>query len=175
MDKQPIPVAELLLQPFTAFEPAGILLVSGADALHANPMTIGWGMFGIMWRQPVVMVMVRHSRYTWQLITQAPDFTVNWLPAASAEALRICGTASGRAGDKFAASGLTPVAGSLVASPVLAQSVLALECRTLYRADLKPEGFLDPSVLGMYADGDLHDLFFGLVVAAAGIEAFRRK
>lgn len=174
MGKQPIAIADLLLQPFTTFDPEGVLLVSGSDTTHANPMTISWGMFGVMWARPIAMVMVRHSRHTWDFITKAPDFTINWMPEDWSDAVRICGSTSGRDSDKFSVTGLTPVNGSEVSSPVIDQSVLSLECRTLYRTDIRQDAFLDPSVYAtMYADSDLHDLFFGEIVAATGVEAFR--
>ena len=49
-----------------------------------------------------------------------------------------------------------------------------LECRTLYRTDLKPEQFLDPSLLSFY-NNDYHGLFFGEIVAATGTDAFRTR
>ncbi|HHY49536.1 MAG TPA: hypothetical protein GYA10_07300 [Alphaproteobacteria bacterium] len=96
MHKESIPLNQLDLQPFTAFGPGGILLVVGSESEDANVMTIGWGMFGIMWRKPMVMVMVRPTRHTWNLINKAPDFTVNWLADERRSALELCGTRSGR-------------------------------------------------------------------------------
>lgn len=175
LGKAPIPITDLNLQPFTAFNPAGVLLVSGTDTLDANPMTISWGMFGIMWGRPIMMAMVRFSRHTWSYITKAPDFTVNWMPEDWSDALSICGSQSGRDIDKFATTGMTPIASAVVQSPIIAESALALECRTLYHADLDPALFLDQSVLEMYKDGDFHGLFFGEIVAAVGIEQYRRN
>lgn len=172
MQKQTIPVTELRLQPFTAFNPEGVLLVCGDEPSNANPMTISWGMFGIMWGKPVVMVMVRPTRYTWDFIIKAPDFTVNWMPDDWTDALHICGTKSGREIDKFAATGMVPISATQVGSPVIAESDLSLECRILYRESLKPDQFLDRSILDMYKE-DFHGLFFGEVVAATGLERFR--
>ncbi|MHB9027036.1 MAG: flavin reductase family protein [Armatimonadota bacterium] len=174
MDKHPIPIEQLDLQPFTAFGSGGILLVCGEDVGHANPMTIGWGTFGIMWGRPVAVVMVRPTRYTWEFITRAPDFTVNWMPEEWAQALQVCGTKSGRDLDKFAATGMTPVAGAAVNSPVIAESILTLECRTIYRTDLVAEQMLDNTLQRLYPAKDFHGIFAGEIVAAAGIERFRR-
>lgn len=174
MAKQPLTIAELQIQPFTALGADGVLLVCGDTPDHANPMTISWGMFGIMWGKPIMMAMVRHSRYTWDFINTMPDFTVNWMPEDWSDALLICGTESGRDKNKFAETGMTPVAGTVVQSPIIAESALSLECRTLYRTDLQREQFIDPSVLsGCYGDGDMHGLFFGEVVAVSGVEHFR--
>ncbi|MHB9132967.1 MAG: flavin reductase family protein [Armatimonadota bacterium] len=173
MEKRQIAIEELVLQPFTTLQPDGVLLVSGAGVNQANVMTISWGTFGVMWGRPIAMVMVRPTRYTWDFITSAPDFTINWLPDDMLDALRLCGSASGRTMDKFAAAGLTQDNGLVVHAPILAESILTLECRTIYRDDVKPDHFLDTSFTSMYEANDYHGLFFGEVVAATGIDRFR--
>lgn len=174
MEKLPIAINELLLQPFTAFGTEGILVVSGTDVTHANPMTISWGMFGIMWGRPIMMVMIRHSRHTWNFIANAVDFSVNWMPDDWTDAVRLCGQESGKNIDKFAATGMTPLKGAMIQAPVLAESALSLECKIVYHDDLHLDQFTDPAVLGMYADNDIHTLFFGEVVAAVGVKHFHR-
>jgi flavin reductase (DIM6/NTAB) family NADH-FMN oxidoreductase RutF len=171
--RQPIDVRSLALQPFTTFDPSGVLLVAGThDA--ANLMTISWGSFGICWGRPVMMAMVRPTRHTWEFITASRDFTVNWLNADREDALTYCGTVSGRDADKAAVCGLTYVNGGHVDCPILDQAELALECRTLFRTDIRPEQFLEPALLDLYKANDYHGLFFGEIIAAAGIDAFRQ-
>ena len=172
MGKQTIPVENLRLQPFTAFTPDGVLLVSGAGVDHCNPMTIGWGMFGIMWGRPSVMVMVRPTRFTWQLITNTPDFTVNWMPNDWTDALRICGSQSGRNTNKFNTTGMTPVHGLYAESPIIDEAALSLECRLLYQHDLDPQKFIDPTTLKFYPGADYHGLFFGEIIAASGVDEY---
>jgi flavin reductase (DIM6/NTAB) family NADH-FMN oxidoreductase RutF len=171
--REPIDVRQLVLQPFTTFDPDGVMLVAGTH-LRVNLMTISWGTFGIMWGRPVVMVMVRPTRYTWDFIAETTDFTVNWLEAGRSDALTYCGTVSGRDADKFAVSGLTQADGGHGDCPILAEAELALECRTLYRTNILPEQFLDPALLDMYKANDYHGLFFGEILAAAGTERYRR-
>ncbi len=173
MDQHLIEIARLNLQPFTAFDPGGVLLLSGSGVDDANLMTISWGLYGIMWGKPIMMVMVRPTRHTWGFITRVPDFTVNWLDASWADALALCGSASGRDTEKFAATGLTPVPAAQVQSPALRESALVLECRTVYRDEVKPEQFLDPALEGLYPQKDYHGLFFGEIVSARGVAAFR--
>jgi flavin reductase (DIM6/NTAB) family NADH-FMN oxidoreductase RutF len=136
-------------------------------------MTISWGMFGIMWGRPIVMVMVRPTRFTWTLISQASDFTVNWLPPALANAMRLCGSTSGKNADKFKAAGIRAVAGSVVLSPVIAESELSIEARVVYRDQIQAQNFVDRNLLSCYEAHDYHGLFFGEVVAAAGTDQFR--
>lgn len=170
--RQPIAINELAIQPFTAFGTGGVLLVSGSGVERANPMTISWGMFGIMWGRPVMMVMVRPTRYTWEFIAEHPDFTVNWMPEPYEDALRLCGSKSGRDLNKWDATGLTPESSCCVASPSIAEAALVLECRTLYTDRLQPDLFADRNLLGLYND-DFHGLFFGDIAAAYAVEDYR--
>jgi hypothetical protein len=49
MERRAIEIAALPVQPFTVYGNAGALLVCGEGPAYANPMTISWGTFGIMW------------------------------------------------------------------------------------------------------------------------------
>ena len=172
MEKRAIDVAALALQPFTVYGSEGALLVCGEGPALANPMTISWGTFGIIWGRPIAMVLVRPTRHTFTFINRMPDFTINWLPDDWGDALKLCGSQSGRDLNKFTATGLTPTASCAVTSPSIAESVLTLECRTVYRDEIDPTLFMDPAIEGMYPSKDYHTLFFGEVVAAFGGEPF---
>ena len=54
----------------------GALLTTCADG-EVNTMTIGWGHIGIEWGRPIFVAYVRGSRYTHQLLSENPEFTVN--------------------------------------------------------------------------------------------------
>lgn len=74
----------------------GAFLTTAAGGRH-NTMTIGWGALGNIWGKPVFTVMVRHSRYTHELIEAHNEFTVSFpLTAAFSKALGLCGSKSGR-------------------------------------------------------------------------------
>lgn len=127
-------------------------------------------MYYIAWYgRPVAMVMVRPTRHTFTFINRMPDFTINWLPDDWGDALRLCGSQSGRDVNKFEATGLTPVASCAVAAPSLEQAVLTLECRTIYRDEIDPTLFIDADLDGNYPNKDYHALFYGEVVAAFGV------
>jgi flavin reductase (DIM6/NTAB) family NADH-FMN oxidoreductase RutF len=172
MERQPIPLDQLKLNPFTALGGLGALLVCGTGVDDANVMTIGWGFFGLIWGRPAVQVLVRPTRHPWSFIERLPDFTVNWLPGDRKAALGLCGSKSGRDLDKFIAAGLTPLPGTTVASPLLAESALALECRILYRDQLDPAKFQAEAIHAAYPLHDYHGLFTGEVLAAFGTTDF---
>lgn len=167
MNLLPTAIKDLNIQPFNVYGNEGALLLSGTGIENCNTMTISWGTFGIMWGKPVVMVMVRPTRHTWTFINEATDFTVNWLPDEKKDALRVCGSKSGRDIDKFRECGITPVKSQSVESPIIAESILTLECRIIYRDNLKPENFIDRNIINFYAANDFHGLFYGEVTAAA--------
>ncbi|MFA5007080.1 MAG: flavin reductase family protein [Candidatus Izemoplasmatales bacterium] len=114
----------------------GVFLTASTDG-KANTMIIGWGGPIMMWNRPMVVVFVRDIRATYPLIEKSGEFTVSVpLRDGLADAIRFCGTKSGRDVDKFAACGLTPVAGRFVGAPVIGECDLHYECRIMYRQKL---------------------------------------
>jgi flavin reductase (DIM6/NTAB) family NADH-FMN oxidoreductase RutF len=103
-----------------------------------NTMTIGWGAIGYMWQKPVLIVMVRYSRYTHELISQAQEFSVS-VPQNNdfKKSLAVAGSKSGRDMDKFQELNLTITPGQKTEAPVIAGCGLVYECRILYRQALE--------------------------------------
>jgi flavin reductase (DIM6/NTAB) family NADH-FMN oxidoreductase RutF len=146
----------------------GLMLVAvGADG-RANPMTIGWAFAGPAWGRQVFVALVRPSRYTYGLMEETGDFTVNVLPAGFERALSYCGSESGRDGDKLAAAGLSAIPGLKGTAPSLAEAILSLECRVVEKTDLNPDTMVAAVRQMGYPKGDFHRLYFGEIVAAYG-------
>ncbi|BEH08610.1 MULTISPECIES: flavin reductase family protein [Geobacter] len=100
-----------------------------------NLMNAAWG--GICCSDPpCVTVSVRKSRLTYDNIVQRKAFTVGIANEATMVAADYVGIASGRDVDKFAAAGLTHVAGEHVDAPYAAEFPLVLECRLLHTLEL---------------------------------------
>ncbi|ABO51040.1 conserved hypothetical protein [Desulforamulus reducens MI-1] len=147
--------------------PKGAFLTVKDDQDRVNTMTIGWGTLGFMWQKPVFMVMVRPSRYTYQLIENAKDFTVSIpLNKDLKKALAACGTKSGRDIDKFKECNLTPEQGKVVNSPIIGECDLHYECKLVYQQVMEP-ALVDPSIKKLaYAKGDYHVMYYGEIVAS---------
>ena len=80
----------------------GLLLAATKRSGESNVMTIGWGTVGVVWGLPMFTVLVRPSRFTYQFIEDAGEFTVN-VPSPDMRAfVDFCGTRSGRDVNKFA-------------------------------------------------------------------------
>ena len=128
-------------------------------------MTIGWGQVGILWRKPVFTVLVRPSRYTYTLIEETREFTVNVLPESLKEIARFCGTASGRDRDKFREKGLTAAPALKIQVPIIEECLVHVECRILYQSDLAPSELVPSLIPALYPKGDFHRLYFGEILS----------
>jgi flavin reductase (DIM6/NTAB) family NADH-FMN oxidoreductase RutF len=163
-DKVQVHYDSLLKETLEAMTSMGLLLVAQGKSGKPNAMTIGWGIIGSVWSRPVFTVLVRPSRYTYQLLEESGDFTVNVLLPKMKAAADLCGTASGRTRDKFAEAELTAVPGLHGKAPIIGESLIAYECRTIMTNDVPPER-LDRAIRGSaYASGDFHRLYFGNIL-----------
>lgn len=136
------------------------MLITATDSAGVtNTMTASWGCAGILWNKPVAVCFIRPQRYTYGIVEDSDTLTLSFFPAGEQrEALRYCGTKSGRDGDKFAATGLT-VATTPAGTPYPAEANLVLVCRKLYADDLKEGCFIDPEMLKHYAAKDYHRFY----------------
>lgn len=171
----PIPIEQLTAQPYTLWDRQWLALGSGDfGAGHYNAMTVSWGFLGVMWDRPVAQVVVRPHRYTFELMEAYPSFTLCAFASSYRPALDLLGTRSGRDGDKIKESGLTPEKASKVGAPGFEQAELVLECRKIYWQDLEPGHFLEALIDKNYPRKDYHRIYFGEILAAAGVPAYIR-
>ena len=127
--------------------PAGLVVSIDAEG-KPNIITLG-EIFNLSIRNPVwVGIAVHKARYSYNLIKEQGEFTVNLPTATMVSEVRGCGSCSGRDGiDKFARFNLTPIPSKYVKPPIIAECPVNLECK----------------VLGFHHVGD-HDLFIGEVL-----------
>lgn len=130
-----------------------------------NTMAIGWGSIGYCWGKPVFTVVVRDSRYTYQLMEKAAEFTVSIpLTDAMKKEMEYCGTKSGKDVNKYVACNLTTIDGQVVQVPVIGGCDLYYECRILAKLRLEPE-HLHESCDEWYPEKDYHTFYVGEIVA----------
>ena len=139
-------MAKVIKPGSTALYPVPVVLVScGVD--KPNLITLAWA--GTLSSDPpTVGIAVRPERFSHQLIAEGGEFVVNVPRADQVGVVDYCGHVSGRDVDKWALTGLTPVAASRVAVPLVDQCPVSLECRVSHRL-----------LLGV------HELFVGEVLA----------
>jgi flavin reductase (DIM6/NTAB) family NADH-FMN oxidoreductase RutF len=73
-------------------------------------------------------IAVAHRRHSFCLLKAEREFVVNVPDAGLVEAVKLCGSISGRDGDKFASAGLTPVASAEVQAVSIEQCGAHIEC-----------------------------------------------
>jgi flavin reductase (DIM6/NTAB) family NADH-FMN oxidoreductase RutF len=144
----------------------GALLVSVDGSGRANVMTIGWGMFGWVWGKPILAALVRPSRYTYELLEETGEFTVNVPPRTMAETVAYCGTVSGRDFDKFEQGKLTAKRGKRVRAPIIEECAVHFECRVIHKNDVLPATLAPEIAQSAYRSGDYHRIYYGEILAA---------
>jgi flavin reductase (DIM6/NTAB) family NADH-FMN oxidoreductase RutF len=120
----------------TLLFPTPVLLVGTYDREgKPNLMNAAWG--GICCSQPpCVAVSLRKATYSYNCIMERQAFTVGIACEGKMAEADYCGIFSGRDGDKFAATGLTPVRSELVDAPYAAEFPVVLECRLLHTLEI---------------------------------------
>ena len=134
-------------EPHIALRPVPVVLVSCGHGKQANIISIAW--VGVVCSNPPqVAIAVRPERHSHGLIRETGEFVLNIPSEAQVADVEYCGTVSGREVNKFAARGLTPVPGSAVQTPLIAECPVNIECRLRHTLSL-----------------GTHDLFVGEIVA----------
>jgi len=151
----------------------GALLVANDRQGKPNVMTIGWASYGIIWSKPMMLVLVRPSRCTYQFIEQSASFTVNLPPPEMADVAAFCGTVSGRDVDKFKEKKLTALHGKRVLASYVDECVVHFECRIVHKNYVTPQ-LLDPEIIrGLYPQGDFHAIYYGEILGCYANEGMR--
>lgn len=138
------------------------MLVTSGDKESYNTMTASWGSIGIMWNKPCAFTFIRPQRYTFEFMEKNEYYTLSVYGDEFKDALRLCGTKSGRDIDKAAETGLTPVFDEK--APYFSQARLVLVCRKLYAQDLNEESIVDKSIKSNYAANDYHRMYVSEIV-----------
>ena len=123
----------------------------------ANAMTASWGGVGILWNKSVATVYVRPQRYSFGLCEKSARFSLCILPEQYREALKLCGTKSGRDTDKLKDCSLSCT--EIDGVKVIEQSKVAMLCRKLYADDIKKDNFIDEEPLKNYRANDFHRFY----------------
>ena len=165
MGKKLVDYVDCIQETIRAFKESRVLLVSQGKQGPPNAMAIGWGQIGIIWGKPIFTVLVRPSRYTYKLIGEAGDFTVNVVPPQLKDLVQYCGTTSGRDHDKFREKGLSAIPSSKIKAPLIEECILHYECKIIYKSDLIPSELETTVIPGFYPKGDFHRVYLGEILA----------
>ena len=142
----------------------GAFLVSGNE--KPNVMTVAWGEIGVMWFTPVLIIPVRQSRYTKEFIDKTGVFTLS-VPFGNSmdDALKYCGTHSGRDEDKIANAGLTLFPAKHINSHIVEGANMYYECRVLYKSVIDKER-LQQEEAECYVTNDMHTVYIAEIISS---------
>ena len=138
------------------------MLITAGTKDDFNTMTAAWGGIGFLWKEPMATIFVRPQRYTYEFTEKYDMFTLCFFDSKHHEALKICGTKSGRDIDKMKETGLVPLVSS-TGNVYYEQAKLVIECRKVYYDDINPDKFLDPRPDKNYPKKDYHRMYMGFI------------
>ena len=143
-----------------------MLITAGRDTSAFNTMTASWGTLGFLWEKNVAIVFIRPQRYTKEFVDANEILTLSFYDERYRDALKICGTKSGRNTNKVQEAGLTPIS-TPAGSVAFAEANMILECRKLYAAPFDSAAFIDTTIVGkMYPNQDFHTVYVGEIINA---------
>ena len=159
--------------------PRPVLLLSTRDgAGKDNIITVSWAGVACT-TPPMISVSLRKARYSYRIVRETKEFVVN-IPSSKQLALvELCGTATGRDTDKFAALGLGKQSPKVVSAPLIAECPINLECQVRQMVPLGSHDLFVAEVVQVHAhhgllreDGEIND--DALDCLAWGSEEFHR-
>ena len=132
------------------------LLVSKGQG-KVNMMALDWKTIGELWMYPICTIAVAPSRYTFSLLNETPEFTLNVPSPQISSAVSIAGSSSGRIIDKIAKAGLTLTPSKNISVPMIEEAMINYECKIIHTAE-------SGSICS-------HRLYFGEILAAYADES----
>ncbi len=144
-------------KPNRLFAPQLVGLVSSIDKNERpNMATLAW-ITSVSADPPLISISVGRTRYTHECISISKEFVLNLPTMNMLKEVQLAGSISGKDGDKFEKTGLTPVESIAVRAPRIKECAAHIECKVI---DAKEAGD--------------HTIFFGKVVATTcDIEAIK--
>ncbi len=139
---------QLLLGPVPA------ALVACGSGSENNIITLAW--VGVVNSSPpLISAAVRPNRYSYELIKNSGEFTVNIPSVEQVDLVDRCGTLSGRDMNKFETFGLTPARGLLTAAPMIEECPISMECRLHQALELGSHTAFIGEVISSYVSEEM--------------------
>ena len=147
----PISSAYHLLHP----KPAA-LVISIDSSGRVNGMIAAWTT-PLSHSPPLIGVSISPKRYTYELIKESQEFTLNILDVNYVKQIHFLGTVSGRSRDKLKESGLTLSESKKVKPPHVEEALGVLECRVEKEVEAGDHVFFIARILEAYAKSEVFD------------------
>ena len=153
---------QIVQNPFSLIGEQWMLITAGT-AEACNTMTASWGGVGVLWQAPAATCYVRPQRYTKKFLDEQDYFTLTFFPEEYRDALKLCGSKSGRDVDKVKECGFT-VNTAACGAPYFEEAELVLVCRKRYVQDFDPAAIPADVKEKQYPNEDYHTMYIGEIV-----------
>jgi len=139
--------------------PGPVTLISTMYREQPNLMTAAW-LLPLSLDPVRIGLAVHPTRLTHEFISKAEMFAINIPNVDLITAVHTCGFKSGREGDKFALTGLTPADAQEMEAPLVAECVAHIECGVVERLTLGDHDLFVANVLAVTALDEAFDGFW---------------
>ena len=135
------------IKEFQYFYPYTVAIVGAKSKKRTNYMSCAWHT-ALSFSPPLFGVLLSKKRLTHSVVSDAREFTVNFIGADKAQLSAQMGRTSGSDCDKIRAYQVKLAPAKIISSPILEDAYAAFECK----------------LIDVHSYGD-HDLFVGKVLA----------
>lgn len=152
--------------------PVPAVMVSCTDREgNKNIITIAWA--GTICSDPaMVSISVRPKRHSYHMIQETGEFVINLVNRPMVKACDYCGVVSGKDVDKFARTGLTPLAIEGMEAPGIAESPVCLACKVTQEIPLGTHSMFLAEIKSVIVDEAYFDEKDRFDINAAGLVAY---
>lgn len=139
------------------------MLITAGNTTSSNTMTASWGGLGHLYNKPVTFCFINPARYTYQFMEKGDTYTLTFYTETYRDALKYCGSHSGKNTDKTKNTGLTPIL-TPNGSPAFAEAWLIIECRKLVSQSLTPESLSNEALRNEWTGKPMHKMYIGEIL-----------
>ena len=147
---------KITLNPGTLLAPLPAVMVSCGSMEKSNIITIAWtGIISTI--PPRTYISVRPERYSYDIIKESGEFTINLPGSNLTKRTDLCGMKTGRKEDKFKTCGFTKLPGEKVSCPSIAECPVNLECKVEQILPMGSHHMFIAQIVSVSADKDIMD------------------
>lgn len=139
------------------------MLITAGNSSKFNMMTASWGGIGVLYNKPVAICFINPARYTYQIIENSDTYTLTFYTEAYRDALKYCGSKSGRDEDKVKGSGLTPLQ-TPEGSMAFSEAWMIIECRKLVSQSISLDAIDNAAEKAKRASQPMHKMYIGEIL-----------
>ncbi len=142
---------KVTVPPYVHTQPAPVVLIGCGTVDRPNLITCAW--FGTVCSEPpMVSVSIRPERYSYPLIMETGEFTANLPRIDDLDAVKLCGSESGKDVDKFNALGWeAKECPPLEHAPMAPECFLSMACKVKHDIDLGTHRVFIAEIVGIHS------------------------